>query len=123
MLFRSEAVGKVRDGRWGKEEEGERGLCGRVEVRRKGEVKGTMGGGGGVGDMSRTAEPLLPLRLWLFSEPPSLLRSRNAASAFLAFSGPIAHPHASSSDALVRQPLGRTRREPQMPPTPGLSPS
>lgn len=44
----AEAVGKVRDGRWGKEEEGERGLCGRVEVRRKGEVKGTMGGGGGV---------------------------------------------------------------------------
>ena len=56
-----------------------------------------------------------PLRVWLFSEHPSF-RSRNAASAFLAFSGPVAHPHAS--DALVRQPLGRTRREPQMPPTP-----
>ena len=97
-------------------------------VRRKGEVRGTVevcvSGGGGVGEMTRTAGSLLLLRLWLFSEPPSLLPSRNAASAFLAFSGPIAHPHASSSsDALVRQPLGRTRREPQMPPTPGLSPS
>lgn len=38
----AEAVGKVRDGRWGKEEEGERGLCGGVEVRRKREIRGTV---------------------------------------------------------------------------------
>lgn len=53
---------------------------------------------------------------WLSSPPSSAERQPRPFWLVLAFSGLIASTR--SSNALVRQPLGRTRQEPQMPPTP-----